>query len=50
MKLRGSVRVVRRWHSVSTDPLLRCFDDSEGLDNGTFLAGMVPEFASWLMV
>jgi hypothetical protein len=28
----GSIRVVRRWHDVRTDPVLRCFDNPEGLN------------------
>jgi hypothetical protein len=30
MKPLSSIRVVRMWHRVRTDPILRCFDNPEG--------------------
>jgi hypothetical protein len=30
------VRVVRKWHIMRADPILRCLDDPEGLNNGYF--------------
>jgi hypothetical protein len=50
MKLLSFVRVVIMWCSVCTDPILRCFDNREGLNCGYFLVGVVPEPLSWLMV
>jgi hypothetical protein len=49
MKLHISVRVVRMWCGIRTDPVLRCFDNSEGLNYGNLLVGMVPKLTSWLM-
>jgi hypothetical protein len=34
MKLHGSIWVVRRWRGLRVDPIQRCFDDLEGLNNG----------------
>jgi hypothetical protein len=34
MKPHSSVRVVRRWYNVLTDPVCRCFNNLEGLNNG----------------
>jgi hypothetical protein len=50
MKPHSSVRVVRKWCSLHTDPILRCFDNLEGLNCGDLLVGVVPEFPSWLIV
>jgi hypothetical protein len=36
------------WCGMRADPILRCLDDPEGLNNGNLLVGVVPEFASWL--
>jgi hypothetical protein len=38
MKPHNSVRVVRKWCDMHTDPILRCFDNSEGLNNGDLLS------------
>jgi hypothetical protein len=47
----GSVQVVRKVCDVRTDPVLRCFNNPEGLNKlGTCLVGVVPTFMSWLMV
>jgi hypothetical protein len=35
---------------MCTNPILRCFDNLEGLNNGDFLVSAVLEFMSWLMV
>jgi hypothetical protein len=51
MKPHGSIRVVRMWHGICSDPVLRSFDYPEGLSYGNMLAsGMVPELSSWLTV
>jgi hypothetical protein len=49
MKLHNSVRVVRMWCGIHTDPILWCFDNSEGLNYGNLLVGVVPNLTSWLM-
>jgi hypothetical protein len=46
----SSIRVVRKCCGVRTNPVLRCFDNPEGLNYGDLLVGVVPEFSSWLMV
>jgi hypothetical protein len=43
MKPHSSVQVVRRWCGVHTDPVLRCFDNSEGLNNGHLSRGRGPQ-------
>jgi hypothetical protein len=50
MKPHGSVRVIKMWCGVRTDPVLRCFDNPEGLDYRDLLVGVVPEFVNWLTV
>jgi hypothetical protein len=50
MKPRGSIRVVKMWHDICTDPLLRCFDNPEGLSCGNLVVSMVPVLSSWLTV
>jgi hypothetical protein len=50
MKLHSSIQVVIKWSDMRTDPILRCFDNLEGLNYGDLLLGVVPEFPSWLMV
>jgi hypothetical protein len=42
MKPHGSIWVVRMWCGICTDPILRCFDNLEGLNYGAFLVGVVP--------
>jgi hypothetical protein len=49
MKHHGPVRVVRMWHGMNVDPVLRCLDDPEGLNNGDLLVGVVHEF-EWLTI
>jgi hypothetical protein len=34
MKPHGSVRVIRKWHSLCADSILRCLDNLEVLNNG----------------
>jgi hypothetical protein len=34
MKPYGSIRVVRRWRGLRTNPVRGCFDDLLGLNNG----------------
>jgi hypothetical protein len=50
MKPHGPAWFVRMWHGMHADPILRCLDDLEGLNNGDSLVGTVPEFVSWLTV
>jgi hypothetical protein len=38
------------WHYVCTDPVLRCFDDLEGLSCRDVLVGVVSKLLSWLTV
>jgi hypothetical protein len=38
------------WCGVRTDPILRYFDDPEGLNYWDLLVGVVPELSSWLMI
>jgi hypothetical protein len=42
MKPHGFVWVVRKWHSLRTDPVHGCFDDPEGLNNGYLPSGRGP--------
>jgi hypothetical protein len=37
-------------YRISTDPVLRCFSNPEGLNCMDVLEGMVPELMSWLTV
>jgi hypothetical protein len=48
MKSHGSIRVVRMWCRIHTDPVLRCFINPEGLSCEDVLLGMVPELMSKL--
>jgi hypothetical protein len=50
MKPHGSVWVVRMWCGIHTDPVLRCFDNPEGLSYWDLLVVMVPELLSSLTV
>jgi hypothetical protein len=50
MKPHGSIWVVRMWCGICIDPVLRCFDNPEGLSYGNLLVGVVPELSSWLTV
>jgi hypothetical protein len=50
MKSHSSVRVVRMWCGIHTDPILRCFVDPEGLNYGDLLIGVVPGLMSCLTV
>jgi hypothetical protein len=34
------------WRDKRTDPILRCFINSEGLNYGDLLAGMIPKLVS----
>jgi hypothetical protein len=38
------------WCGIHTDPILRCFVNSEGMKYEDLLEGMVPELASWLTI
>jgi hypothetical protein len=50
MKPHGFIWVVKMWCSKHTNPVLRWFDNPEGLNCGDLLVGIVPEFPSWLTV
>jgi hypothetical protein len=50
MYFHGSIWVVRMWCGMHTNPVLRYFDNSEGLSCGDLLAGIVSELLSWLSV
>jgi hypothetical protein len=34
MKPHGFIRVIRKWRGMCINPVLRCFDNPEGLNNG----------------
>jgi hypothetical protein len=38
------------WCGMRSDPVLRCFNNTEGLSYGDLLVGVVPDLSSWLMV
>jgi hypothetical protein len=46
MKPYGSVRFVRMWCGIRTNPVLMCFDNLEGLSCGDLLLGVVPKLSS----
>jgi hypothetical protein len=46
MKPHGSVWVVRMWCGMRTDPVLRCFDNPEGLSYGDLLFVVVLELSN----
>jgi hypothetical protein len=46
MKSHCSVRVVRMWCRIRTNPVHRCFMDPEGLNYGNLLVIIIPELAS----
>jgi hypothetical protein len=46
----GSVWIVRMWCGIRTDPILRYFDNLEGLNNRNMLVGVVPKLLRWLTV
>jgi hypothetical protein len=50
MKPHVSIRAVRMWCNICIDPVLRCFDNLEGLRCGNLLVGVVPELLSWLTI
>jgi hypothetical protein len=50
MKSHGSIRVVRMWCRIRTDPILRCFINPEGLSCGDLLVSVVSKLESWLTV
>jgi hypothetical protein len=50
MKPHGFIWVVRMWCGMQTDPLLRCFDNPEGLNCMDLLVGVIPELLSWITV
>jgi hypothetical protein len=50
MKPHGSIQVVRMWCRIRTDPVLRCFDNPEGLNYKKLLVDVALELLSWLTV
>jgi hypothetical protein len=42
MKSHSSIRVVKRWHGLLTDPVRGCFNDPEALNNGYLPSGRGP--------
>jgi hypothetical protein len=46
MKLHGSIWDVRMWCGIRTDPILRGFDNPEGLSCGDLLVDVVLELAN----
>jgi hypothetical protein len=48
MKPHSSIRVVKKWCGVRTNPDLRCFNNPEGLNCGDFVVGVVPKLANGL--
>jgi hypothetical protein len=50
MKPHDSIRVVRMRCDIHINPVLRCFDNPEGLSYGDLLVNVVPKLASWLML
>jgi hypothetical protein len=50
MKPHSSIWVVRMGCGIRIDPVLRCFDNPEGLSYGNLLVGVVPKLSSWLTV
>jgi hypothetical protein len=50
MKPHDSVQVVKMWCGISTNPILKCFDNPEELNGKNLLFGVFPKLLSWLMV
>jgi hypothetical protein len=48
IKPHGSVRIVRMWCGMHTNPVLWCFDNPDGLSCEDFLVDVVPELANGL--
>jgi hypothetical protein len=48
MKPHSSVQVVRKWCGMHTNPILRCFDNPEGMNCENLLVGIVLELANGL--
>jgi hypothetical protein len=42
MKSHCSIWVVRRWHGLHADPVRKCFDDPEGMNNRYLPSGCSP--------
>jgi hypothetical protein len=43
MRPHGSVRVVKKWCGMRTNPILKCLDNPEGLNNGYLISGHGPQ-------
>jgi hypothetical protein len=50
MKPHGSIWVVRMWCGIHTNPILRCFNNLDGLSYKDLLVDVVHELSSWLTV
>jgi hypothetical protein len=50
IKAHGSIKVVKMWCGIRTDPVLKCFNKPEELSYGDLLVSVVPELSGWLMV
>jgi hypothetical protein len=50
MKPQGSIQVVGTWCGMRTDPILKCYDNLEGLNCRDLLVGIVPKLLRWLTV
>jgi hypothetical protein len=50
MKSHNSVRVVRMWCRIHTNPVLRYFINPEGWNYRDMLVGVVPKLTSWLTI
>jgi hypothetical protein len=46
MKPHSFIQVVKMWCDMHTDPILRCFDNPEGLSGMDLLVSVVPELSS----
>jgi hypothetical protein len=50
MKSHGSIRVVKKWCRIRTDPVIMCFVNPEVMSYGGLLVDVVPKLTSWLTV
>jgi hypothetical protein len=47
MKPHGYIQVVRKWHRMRVDLVLKCLDDLEGLNNRHLPSGHGPRVCEW---
>jgi hypothetical protein len=50
MKPHNFVWVIKMWCRICTDPVLRYFDNPEGLNCENLLVIVVPKLSSWIRV